>query len=567
MIEGRWVGRGGRRRAVCHGGIRHPIGVPEVASWRHPIADEAFQPTQIGEAALDLAVPHHLVVNGHAEDTAHAWAQGHFRDVGCEGGQKLRSQPGCTQQPSTLRAVGDHDSWRGHCSTHAQSLTLPLATLPTLLGLTLLGMERPPIAVVGGGLAGMAAAVRLAKLGHAVDLYERAGVLGGSWAPYELTETVLVDDAPAVLGFPAPWRDLFRKSGRPLEAELARSGYALAPADSGRLIFADGARLVMPTDRGEQYAILSRAYGPSVAGRWRDMLDRLDDVWQALRPLGWESERPSEAHLSRKQRRRLMQNRTLADLAAAVAHPHLSALVRSIGYSFGADPEHTPALVAVELAIRRTFGRWQIEPISGKAAIDAGRSSVLVQALVGRLQQRKVQVRLSTPVTGISIEAGRVTGIRTPTAHHPAGAVVCTLDPWHTVRDLLAVDVAKGTRRRLARLDPAPAPTIKHVLIDEPVPAVRETIALSDRGVPTTTYERPAGERSIRTVHDFARLTPRSSYGIAWRGFRTFVRRPAVTSEVEGLFLAGPFSPAGAAPSAVVLSAALAAYGCQNYLS
>ena len=123
-------------------------------------------------------------------------------------------------------------------------------------------MERPPIAVVGGGLAGMAAAVRLAKLGHAVDLYERAGVLGGSWAPYELTETVLVDDAPAVLGFPAPWRDLFRKSGRPFGGRAARSGYALAPADSGRLIFADGARLVMPTDRGEQYADLEPGVWP-----------------------------------------------------------------------------------------------------------------------------------------------------------------------------------------------------------------------------------------------------------------------------------------------------------------
>jgi UDP-galactopyranose mutase len=428
-------------------------------------------------------------------------------------------------------------------------------------------MERPPIAVVGGGFAGMAAAARLAKLGHAVDLYERAGVLGGSWAPYELTEAVLVDDAPAVLGFPAPWRDLFRKSGRPLEAELARLGYALAPADRAQLIFADGATLVMPNDRGEEYAMLGRAYGPAVASRWRDVLDRLDDVWQALRPLGWESERPSDAHLSRKQRRRLMQHQTLADLAAEVAHPHLSALVRSVAYGFGAEPEHTPALVAVELAIRRTFGRWQIQPITGKAAMDAGRSSVLVQALAGRLQQRKVQVRLSTPVTGIRVEAGRVTGIRTATGQHPASAVVCTVDPWHTVDGLLAVDVAKGTRRRLARLDPAPAPTIRHVLIDEPVSEVRETIALSDRGVPILTYERPAGERSIRTVHDFARLTPRSSYGIAWKGFRTFVRRPAVTSEIDGLFLAGPFSPAGAAPSAVVLSAALAAKGCQNYLS
>ena len=428
-------------------------------------------------------------------------------------------------------------------------------------------MERPPIAVVGGGLAGMAAAARLAKLGHAVDLYERAGVLGGSWAPYELAAGVLVDDAPAVLGFPAPWRDLFRKSGRPLEAELARSGYALVPADSPQLIFVDGATLVLPTDRGAQHATLSLAYSRAVAGRWEALLDQLDDVWQALRRLGLESELPARAHLGRQQRRRLMRGQTVADLAAEVAHPHLSALVRSIAYGFGAVPEHTPALVTVELAIRRTFGRWQIQPMMREAASDAGRSSVLVQALAGRLEQRKVMVRLNTPVTGIRVEAGRVTGIRTPTGEQPSAAVVCTVDPWHAVGDLLAAPLAKGTRRHLARLDPAKAPTIRHLVVDQAIPAVRETLALSAQGVPTITYQRPAGERSIRTVHDFENLTPRPSYGIAWNGFGTFHRRPAVTTEIAGLLLAGPFSPAGASPSAVVLSAALAADSCQNYLS
>ncbi len=158
-----------------------------------------------------------------------------------------------------------------------------------------MAMDGPPIAVVGGGLAGMAAAARLAKVGHTVDLYERAGVLGGSWAPYELTDGVLVDDAPAVLGFPAPWRDLFRKSGRPLEAELARSGHALVPAEMPQVIFADGATLMLSSNRGEQHATLIRAYGTPVAGRWRNLLDRLDEVWQALRPLGFESELPARA--------------------------------------------------------------------------------------------------------------------------------------------------------------------------------------------------------------------------------------------------------------------------------
>ena len=126
-----------------------------------------------------------------------------------------------------------------------------------------------PVLVVGGGLAGLAAALRLAKAGHPVQLWEATDRLGGRYAPVPLDDGTLVDAAPAVLGFPAPWRDLFRKSGRTLEAELARTGAALEPADPARYEFADGSVLTLPTDRGEQYVALSglrRRTGHPLAG-------------------------------------------------------------------------------------------------------------------------------------------------------------------------------------------------------------------------------------------------------------------------------------------------------------
>ena len=131
----------------------------------------------------------------------------------------------------------------------------------------------PLVAVVGGGLAGLAAAARLAKMGHRVRLHEASTVLGGTWAPYALAGStgadgeLLVDDAPGALTFPAPWRDLFRKSGRPLEAELARTGYGLVPAPAPTYRFADGSELVLPSDRGQQHEALLRAYGPGPTAR------------------------------------------------------------------------------------------------------------------------------------------------------------------------------------------------------------------------------------------------------------------------------------------------------------
>ena len=93
-----------------------------------------------------------------------------------------------------------------------------------------------------------------------------------------------------------------------------------------------------------------------------------------------------------------------------------------------------------------------------------------------------------------------------------------------------------------------------------------ETITVNETGVPTVNYRRPVARGGVCTVHDFNQTIPRASYGIAWNGFGSWLRRPTVTSKVPGLYAAGPFSPAGPNASQVVLSAALAAYGCHDYL-
>jgi phytoene dehydrogenase-like protein len=424
-----------------------------------------------------------------------------------------------------------------------------------------------PVVVIGGGLAGLAAAARLAKMGHQVELYERSETLGGTWAPYRLASGVTVDDAPSIIGFPAPWRDLFRKSGRPLEAELARMGYALGPAQPATMIFADGAELTLPTDRGGQYTTLAAAYGGSVAERWRALLDRLDAVWQTLRGLGMEAELRSRRQLSRSVSRTLFGHRmTLADLATSIDHDHLGALIRSIAYRSGSVPEQTPAFAAVELALQRTFGRWEVQPLNTDSRLDVGRSSILIEALAARLELRKVRVHLGCPVESIVLRDGDVTAVVTSDGKRPTASVIATCAPWRTFNDLLPVTADRRTSRQLRKLSPAAAPTITHHEAPERAVVLQETVAIGEAGIPTVNYVRQLAGNRLRTTHDFNATLPKPSYGAAWSGFASWLRRPSVTTKIPGLYTASPSSPAGPGASQVVLSAALAAYSCHDHL-
>src|SRR5512139_827023 len=98
------------------------------------------------------------------------------------------------------------------------------------------------VVVVGGGLGGTASAARLAKLGHEVTLVERADRLGGAVGFLE-RDGYRWDTGPTATALPAVLRDLFRKSGRPLERELD-----LVPVEPMREHrFEDGSVLPLPS--------------------------------------------------------------------------------------------------------------------------------------------------------------------------------------------------------------------------------------------------------------------------------------------------------------------------------
>jgi hypothetical protein len=56
------------------------------------------------------AIPDDLALVSDLKHTTGAWNQSHFAEIYLEGREELLNQPSRTEQPLTLRAVGDTDS-------------------------------------------------------------------------------------------------------------------------------------------------------------------------------------------------------------------------------------------------------------------------------------------------------------------------------------------------------------------------------------------------------------------------------------------------------------------------
>ncbi|MDO5533654.1 MAG: hypothetical protein Q4F65_03250 [Propionibacteriaceae bacterium] len=223
------------------------------------------------------------------------------------------------------------------------------------------------VTVTGRTLAGVAAAVRLARVGHEVTLVESPG-----------EGAALRAQLGATLGFPAPWRDLFKKSGRPTAGALGLHGLDLVPDPEGP-----------PTDRAAVWYADVEAHGEPVATAWRDLVDAADDAWQSVRPLGVEAELTPDA----VARAALSPRRSLADVAATLPHPDLAHRVRRLADDHRVAPDSAPAWLVSRLSVERTFGRWRLVDAAGTPQP----ASALVDVLDDRLAERGVRVVATDP--------------------------------------------------------------------------------------------------------------------------------------------------------------------------
>jgi len=257
-----------------------------------------------------------------------------------------------------------------------------------------------PVVVIGATLGGLAAAVRLARVGHHVVVVDAS--------PSPSSDPWL---SRPVVALPAAWRDLFRKSGRILDATLAVDGYELVSAPPTRHEFADGSTLDLPTDRGQQYMAVATLAGEKAATAWRDLLDAADETWQLVRRAGLET----EADLAEPRTHKLLTDpRTIASEAERLPDPRVAALVRSVADRLGSAPEDTPYWLLSRPSVERTFGLWTLSRDGVPQPAES-----LTGLLHRRAADRGVELRWGVTATAVTSE-----GVATTTGDLGAAAVI-----------------------------------------------------------------------------------------------------------------------------------------------
>ena len=258
--------------------------------------------------------------------------------------------------------------------------------------------DAPRAVVVGAGFGGIAAALRVRRLGYDVTVVERMPALGGRARVFR-QDGFAFDAGPTVITAPQLFAELFELFGE----DMADHVELLPVKPWYRILFADGRRFEYGSTPAEMRDAVAAFSPGDLAG-----YDRLMRRSAALYRIGFERYGTQPFH-------------TLGSMARAMpaivglgGYRSVSALVRGCirdealrrvfslqPLLVGGHPFRTSAIYALIPYLEQKFGVW----------FPRGGTGALVAALERLMVRHGVKVVTGRTVTSINVAGGRATGV------------------------------------------------------------------------------------------------------------------------------------------------------------
>jgi len=297
-----------------------------------------------------------------------------------------------------------------------------------------------PVVVIGAGLGGLAAAIRLRAMGHQVVVLEAGSQPGGRARSLD-RDGYSFDAGPTVVTAPYLIHELFELVGRD-----SRDYFELVPVDPFyRVLFAEGGHFDYVGDEERLLAQIADVNPADVDG-YRRMVAHSQRIFD----VGY-------TQLADKPFTNLSDMlRIMPDMARLNAYRSVYSLVskyikderlRQV-FTFqpllvGGNPFHTPAIY---LLIHWLERKWGVH-------FAMGGTQSIVRGMVKLLEELGVEVRLNAPVEKLEVQNGSVTAVVTADGKRtPASFVVANGDPSTVYTKLLEPkDRSRHSDRSVAR--------------------------------------------------------------------------------------------------------------------
>lgn len=300
------------------------------------------------------------------------------------------------------------------------------------------------VVIVGAGLAGLSAALRLVGAGREVTVIERENIPGGRAGRLEL-DGYQFDTGPSVLTMPDLIADAFDCVGERMEDWLE-----LTPVDPlYRAFYPDGSTLDVKADREAMAEEVRQVCGPEEAAGYERYVDFVSALYRHEMKDFIDRNIDSPFDLLTPNLARLAAAGAFRRLAPKVAtylkDPRTQRVLSFQSMYAGLSPYDALAIYAVIAYMDSVAGVFF--PKGGMHAVP--------QALAGAAEKHGVVFRYGESVTRVLIEHGRAVGVETASGERiSADVVVLNPDLPVAYRELLPPE---ATPRRVKSLTYSPS--------------------------------------------------------------------------------------------------------------
>ena len=300
-------------------------------------------------------------------------------------------------------------------------------------------MTERRVVVIGAGVGGLSAAIRLAAQGVRVTLIEAAATPGGKMREVEHC-AARIDAGPTILTMRHVFEDLFHQAGETLADHVTLTPLKIL----ARHAWDDRQRLDLYADRQQSADAIGAFAGADAARGYLDFCQRAGQIYKTLSAPFIEASRPNLVSLISRigfanvsDIRRITPYQSLWNaLATHFKDPRLHQLFGRYATYCGSSPFSAPATLMLVAHVEQD-GVWSVD----------GGMYQLTCALAALAEKLGVDIQYDTRVDRILVTAGRASGVITDSgARFAADAIVCNGDVSSFAAGLFGSELANAVR-------------------------------------------------------------------------------------------------------------------------